>query len=80
MTAQSRVAELLARTKWGESFAPEEIETIAAYMTVHEVSEGTVLFHEGDDQRSMAFIVEGEVEISKASKDNTEKIVVRLSA
>lgn len=80
MAAAERMAALLNRTKWGESFSPGDIATIAGYMSVHEVGKGTVLFKEGDDQRYMAFIVEGEVEISKASKDNTETIVVRLSA
>lgn len=80
MTATPTSTELLAATRWGECFSPEEIAAIAGYMDVRSYADNQSIFEQGDQDPFLAFIVSGNVDIAKEVADSLETIVVTLNA
>lgn len=78
MKTTQQIADLFDETRWAKDFDRDEVEVIARHMSVHTYSPDEYVFRQGDRQRYMAFIVEGEVDILKESADLTERIVVTL--
>ena len=78
MAVTQSTAQLLAATRWGQQFAPAEIEAIAKYMDVRNIPANQSIFEQGDKDSFLAFIVSGKVDIAKEVADSLETIVVTL--
>ncbi|THB64749.1 MAG: cyclic nucleotide-binding domain-containing protein [Desulfovibrio sp.] len=74
------ISELLRTTRWGEQFAPSDLDVIAKFMSVRTFDDGQSIFEQGDKEAFLAFIVEGSVDIAKEVTESLEKIVVTLRA
>jgi CRP/FNR family cyclic AMP-dependent transcriptional regulator len=71
-------AELLDATRWANDFTWQEIESLAAHLSVVRRSSGDPLFREGDRDPSMFIIAQGAVAISKQDAGEREKHLARL--
>ncbi len=60
------------------SLNPEELARVRLLMKRHEVPEGWVLFHEGDEGRLMYIVMSGTVAISIRTSDGEEVEVTRV--
>ncbi len=80
MTSREKIADMLDETKWGADFSRDEIEAIAPYFSVSELDKDQHVFEEGDKENFMAFIISGEIIITKELGNSSEKIVCTLKA
>jgi CRP/FNR family transcriptional regulator, cyclic AMP receptor protein len=78
MKTSGRVVDMLEWTSWGKEFSGKDLEAIAGYMTIQNYSCGEQIIQYGEVSNYMAFIIEGEVRIIKASGDNLEEVLLTL--
>ncbi|WP_176629829.1 cyclic nucleotide-binding domain-containing protein [Desulfolutivibrio sulfoxidireducens] len=74
----AHMADLFDMTRWGEEFSRDEVEIIAAHLSLVNFADGECIFREGDREDFMAFIVSGQVDIAKESGDDMEAAIVTL--
>jgi len=51
---------------------------VGQYLECCEIKAGTVLWHEGDDSNSAAFVVEGKIEIKKQTEFENKHVIVGI--
>lgn len=78
VTTARQCAELLEVTPWSRRLSWLEEEGIGEYLRLYRLREGTVLFHEGDQDAFVAIVVEGALEIRKADSNGQVHQVARL--
>jgi len=77
--ALPKVLDLLCAVPIFDGLKVEELTVIAKHMNYYEVGGGDVLFVEGERGHYVCFVVEGELEVSKASASGTRTVLTRLS-
>ncbi|GAB6035722.1 hypothetical protein JCM15519_02810 [Fundidesulfovibrio butyratiphilus] len=60
-----KLMAMLDHSAWAVDLDVEDVEHLAKYLCVRRFSAGDTIFHEGDNEDSMAIILMGTVEISK---------------
>lgn len=71
-------AELLDATRWANDFTWQEIESLAAHLTVVRKAKDDSVFREGDRDPSLFIIAQGAIVILKQDAGEHEKLLARL--
>jgi CRP-like cAMP-binding protein len=74
------VAKMLDKTNWGNDLDWDELVLMAKYIQAFKVRPHTVLFSEGEQNQTLAILVEGQVEIYKAGAENTRKAIAKVKS
>lgn len=72
--------DMIGTTQMFSDFEWRDIETLSGYMQAYEASDGTALFHEGDNGHYMCLVFKGRVDIYKEDHHDKEKIVAIVGA
>ena len=72
------IAELLESTQWANEFSWKQLMAVSEYIQAYSVKAGAVIFNEGDSERSLGIIVEGQVDIVKTDGRKTGNIIATL--
>lgn len=68
---------MLARVPLFANLPESEIHNLAATLTLRQVADGTVLFHEGDEGRHFFIVRQGELQVIKSLDTPDERILNR---
>lgn len=68
-----KIAQMLDGMSTFGDFAWPDLLTFAAYLQLYRAPAGAIIFREGDKGGSLAFVVEGRVDVFKAGRDGTPK-------
>lgn len=69
-----RLADYLETTKWSKEFTFNQICQICEHVTAVKAKKGSVIFKEGDIEKSLGIIVKGSIYIYKAGVNEGNKI------
>jgi CRP/FNR family transcriptional regulator, cyclic AMP receptor protein len=74
-----RVLDLLCAVPIFDELKTADLTLIAEHMNSYEVDEGDVVFLEGERGHYVCFVVEGQLEVAKASAAGTRTVLTTLS-
>ncbi len=77
--AFARALDLLCAIPMFNELKTSELKVIAGHMNLCEVDEGDVVFLEGERGHYVSFVVEGSLEVSKATATGARTVLTRLS-
>ena len=69
---------MLSSLSFFDTFGEEEIKEFASYMSLQHITEGAVLFHEGDVGEYLFFVIEGVVEIILTKKGTQSQVIATV--
>ena len=72
------LAEMLEKTQWANEFSWKQLMAVSGYIQAYRIQKDAVIFNEGDSERSMGIIVEGQVDIVKTDDRNTRNVIATL--
>ena len=75
-----RLADYLETTKWAKEFTWNQICQICEHVTAVKAKKGTMIFKEGDIEKSLGIIVKGSIDIYKAGVNEGNKIATLKKA
>ncbi len=61
------------------SFSADEIDILVKYAKIRSLDEGEFLFHQGDHGDFLAIVIEGRIEITKHTQNDTPVAIVSLT-
>ncbi|MDX9739871.1 MAG: cyclic nucleotide-binding domain-containing protein [Gammaproteobacteria bacterium] len=70
----------LERTAIFDDFRREDFEALIAYLTVHRVDAGTLIFREGEKGTRMCLVLEGRLEVFKDDDSGVRKKITDVGA
>ncbi|MEW5735393.1 MAG: cyclic nucleotide-binding domain-containing protein [Thermodesulfobacteriota bacterium] len=73
------MTDAMAKIPLFDPMDEEDVKTIARYMFFLEFKAGDVVFHEGDRGDYVCFVVDGELEVYKVSKNGDLAPITRLT-
>lgn len=73
------IAEMISKTKWSNSFNWYEIDKLANYFDVYQVSKNEIIFHQGTIHTPIGLIIQGQVGIYKEDSRRDKKLLASLS-
>ncbi|WP_243359581.1 cyclic nucleotide-binding domain-containing protein [Fundidesulfovibrio terrae] len=75
-----KLLEMLDDSTWAKDFTENDVKGLCKYVRLARFPKGSIIFHEGDPDDSMAIILEGSIEITKrdTSPDHKPKCLVRI--
>lgn len=76
-TSPNQIDNLIFESPLFQDMSPDDVASLARYLSLHDVAPGTVLFNEGDTSDFMGLIVEGAVELFK---ENTQDRPVKIAS
>ncbi len=79
--AAARLMEMLDDSAWAKDLSPEDVKTLTGYLTLRCYACGETVFREGDvDERYLAIILKGAVEISKTEthEDVGSRFIIKM--
>ena len=73
-------ARMLDKTNWGNELTWEELVLTGKFIQAFKVRPNTVLFSEGEQNQSLAILVEGQVEIFKVDTKGSRKSIAKVKS
>jgi len=75
---QKNTVDAIKKVPIFSEFSQEQLEIVAGYMAVFEISKGDVVFLEGEKGDYMCFVVKGRLQVSKKSASGELQVLSEL--
>lgn len=73
-------ASMLDKTRWANVFNFQELQILAAYLTVYKVPEETVILQEGARELFLCLLIGGKVNIFKKDSAQRDQLIAHVNA
>ena len=77
--AKTSILDLIRKNPFFADFTPEQMQIVALYWRVINLSEGKALFKEGDDPDHMYYVLKGKLNVIKEVDENGAKQYVKVA-